>query len=213
VRVRANQTGAVKMRYSIRSVRFLYIVAYACLVASQASYSQPMCLVHSGRVNNIRLGDSIETALHAFQGDFDIVETKPERPSDPMIPQGPHLFTLVGKSNHQKWITFAIEDNRTIIEVDIRGSCKTKEGIGVGSTLGEAIKVYGRPLLDTSDIGYYVGFKRIPWVFFLLNDEDIPKRLRGIADDELAPKEEKEILSHHKARITEIRLLPGQVDK
>ncbi len=201
------------MSDSVGPAQFCCAMSLLSVLASPASYSQPpVCEVQSGRVSSIRLGESIDQVFRAYQNDFEIVEVKPRTSTDPLIPQGPHLFNVVEKSSKRKWIGFWVDEEKKILEAYITaGPCATKEGIRVGSTLGQAISAYGRPELSPADVGYFVGFEKLPGIAFLLNDSDIPKRLRGIPDDELAAKQEREIVSYRRARIIEILVMrPAQ---
>jgi hypothetical protein len=190
-----------------------YIVGVLLTVASLNCHAQPTCLVESGRVMNIRLGGSIDQLSRISKKGFEIVENKPERPSTALV-QRPHLFTLVKRSSQQRWVVFAVDQNRKILEANVTGPCATRDGIGVGSTVGQAMKVYGKPDLTASDVGYYIGFPKLPGlIFFLIDSVDIPAHLRGFADDEMDLKLEKEILSHHKARIASVLLRTEEVDQ
>jgi len=179
---------------------------------THATESKPACDVQPGRINNIRLGGSIDQVFGAFGDKFEVSEAKPRQPADPYVPRGPHTFDVTEKSTKEKWITFQVNNNNKIILAYVTGPCTTKEGIGVGSTLGQAISAYGSPGLSPTDLGYYVGFRKIPRVVFLLSNEDVPKKLRGIPDDELAMKDEKKILANRGARIVEIRMMADHVD-
>jgi hypothetical protein len=192
----------------------LLVCASSLLYASSthATDSKPMCDVQPGRINNIRLGGSIDQVFRTFEGNFEVSETKPREPEGPHIPRGPHTFDVREKSTREKWITFAVTNNNKILLAYVTGPCKTKKGIGPGSTLGQAIDAYGQPGLSPTDVGYYVGFRTLPRVGFLLDNSDIPKRLRGIPDDEVSPKEESDILKIHSARIVEIRLMANRID-
>jgi hypothetical protein len=144
--------------------------------------------------------------MSVFQKDFEVSEEKPIQSLDP------YVFHVSKKSNQKRWITFAVNRNKKITMAYVEGPCATKEGVGVGSTLGEAIKAYGHPRLSPTDVGYYVGFRKIPWVTFLIDNKDISEKLRNIPDDELKPKQEKKILSNRNARIVEIRLTTERVE-
>lgn len=180
--------------------------------STHATDPKPVCEVQQGQINNIRLGGSIDQIFHAFGGNFEVIEKKPQQPEGPHIPRGPHTFDVREKSSQEKWITFAVTNSNKILLAYVTGPCKTKKGIGPGSTLGQAIDAYGQPGLNPTDLGYYVGFRALPRVVFLLDNSDIPKRLRGIPDDEVSSKEESDILKIHSARIVEIRLMANRID-
>jgi len=144
------------------------------------------------------MNDNIEMVFAAFQKDFSISEIN--------RPHTVRYFEVTEKSTQRKWFDFSVNEHNKIIIVDITGPCVTKEGIGVGSTLRQAMKAYGRPKLSPSGDGYHVFFKRFPLVGFLLNDADLPAQLRGIPDDVLTKQHEMEILKYRKARIVAIEL-------
>ena len=179
---------------------------------THATESKPACEVQRGRINNIRLGGSIDQVFREFGGNFEVSEAKPRQPADSYVPRGPHTFDVTEKSTQEKWITFQVNNNNKIILAYVTGPCKTKKGIGTGSTLGQAIEAYGRPGLNPTDVGYYVGFRTFPGVVFLLANSGIPKKLQGIPDDEVSAKEESDILSIHDARIVQIRLMADRID-
>jgi hypothetical protein len=182
------------------------LLAGVVFVLSCPIHAEQECVVETGRVNGVRIGEPIDQVMSTFQKDFEVSEEKPKQSLDP------HVFRVSKKSNQKRWITFAVNRNKKITMAYVEGPCATKEGVGVGSTLGEAIRMYGSPLISPSDPGYYVGFRKTPRVNFLLDNRDLPKRLRGISDDELKAKEEKEILGYRNARIIEIRLTTETVD-
>jgi len=202
-------------RGSLHYLRAQLLVCTSCLLYAsnaQAAESKPVCEVQQGRINNIRLGGSIDQVYRAFEGSFEVSEAKPQQPEGTHIPRSPHTFDVREKSTQEKWITFAVTNKNKILLAYVTGPCKTKKGIGPGSTLGQAISAYGRPGLSPTDVGYYVGFRTLPRVVFLLDNSDIPKKLRGIPDDEVSPKEESDILKIHSARIVEIRLMADRID-
>jgi hypothetical protein len=202
-------------RGSLHRLRAHLLVCTSCLLylsSTHATDPNPVCEVQPGRINNIRLGGSIDQVFRAFEGNFEVSETKPQQPAGPHIPRGPHTFDVREKSTQEKWVTFAVTNKNKILLAYVTGPCKTKKGIGPGSTLGQAIDAYGQPGLSPTDVGYYVGFRALPRVVFLLDNSDIPKRLRGIPDDEVSPKEESDILKIPGARIVEIRLMANRID-
>src|SRR5258707_543423 len=157
----------MKLNYSMEPRRLIYLAGFCLLLISRVCHSELACQVQSGRINDIRIGDPIDKVYTAFEKDFVISEFKP--------PRTVRYFTVSEKSTQKKWFDFTVDKNYKIIIVDIQGPCFTKEGIGVGSTLDEATKTYGRPLVGPTNAGYEIGFAKIPGVTFILNDEDIPK--------------------------------------
>jgi hypothetical protein len=194
------------MKIAVTMIHFRWLLGGFVLLLSCSIHAEPECVVETGRVNGVRIGGPIDQALIAFQKGFEVLEEKPKQSLDP------HVFRVREKSTQKVWITFAVNRKSKITMAYVEGPCATKEGIRVGSTLGQAIRVYGAAQLSPSDLGYYVGFKKIPRVSFLLDNKDVPKKLRGIPDDELKAKEEKKILTYRNAKIVEIKLTTEIVD-
>ena len=175
-----------------------FLVGCFWIFFSAVGYAQPICEVQRERANNIRVCDSIEKVFTTFQKDFVISEIN--RP-----PTVLH-FNVADKSNKRTWFVFSVDNNRRIIHMDIEGPCFTKEGIGVGSTLGDATRIYGRADVEPTDVGCYVYFKKLPMVGFLLNNDDIPRSPCLISDDEFTSKHKGQVLKYQKARIVAIQL-------
>jgi hypothetical protein len=120
--------------------RILLFVGFVLVIPS-LSYSQPKCQVESGQVNAIRLGDSIETVIASLQKEFVVSEIKPERPLDPLA------YEIAERSSQQTWFILTVDHHKKIVFVSIIGPCFTKGGVGVGSTLGQAMRLTDMQLL------------------------------------------------------------------
>jgi hypothetical protein len=120
----------------------LLVVGFLSLHASPGK-AQPVCQVEKQRVNQIRIGES-SGQLSALKDDFLIVEV--HRP--PMV----RHFLVTERSSGKVWFQFAVDNHDRIIIAAVRGPCKTKHGIGVGSTLRDAMRTYGVPELSPSDL-------------------------------------------------------------
>src|SRR5712691_1027045 len=131
-------------------------------------HGEPTCQVAKGRVNDIRLGTPVQTIHDILQKDFSTTEEARTRALDPRV--------LVARENSSKkiWFYITVDGKDRAVFVEVVGPCLTADGIGIGSTFGQAIKVYGRPEVSPSDVGYLISFDKLPGVAFLLNDQDIP---------------------------------------
>src|SRR6266705_391820 len=104
------------------------------------TYSVPLCVVRNDGVHDIKAGQSIDNAITSLKKDFIIVEQPPQDAFDL------HAFRVNERLSKKTWFVLSVDRGR-IVFISIEGPCLTNEGIGVGSTLGEAIKVYGPPSL------------------------------------------------------------------
>jgi hypothetical protein len=187
------------MNASQVAVSFSVATFLSALVVVPA-YSAPLCVIGNDGVLNIKAGQSIDSALASLKNDFIIVE-QPRRDTYDL-----QAFRVDERLSKKTWFALSVDRGR-ILFVTIEGPCLTKEGIGVGSTLGEATKVYGPPSLEPSGAGYFIVFKAYSRLSFLLRNEDIPKALRGIPDDALSSKQTRSILGLSKARIEAIQIV------
>ena len=155
-------------------------------------------------MNDIRLGTPVQTIYNILQKDFSTTEEARTKALDPRV--------LVARENSSKkiWFYITVDRKERAVFIDVVGPCLTADQIGIGSTFGQAIKVYGRPEVSPSDVGYLINFDKLPGVAFLLNDQDIPKNLRGIPDDVFKSEHKKELLKHRGAKIVAIQLYPEE---
>lgn len=174
----------------------LFILYCLILQTSYVSASSERCIIDDGGIHSIRIGDSVPKIFSVFESQYDIRDIKK-----------PDYVRQISVLDKGKVIfEFSIDSGGKIFLIDIYGHCVTKENIGRGSTLFDAISTYGQGSLDPTDRGYYVFFEKLKGVLFLLNDDDIPKELRNIPDDALTLEEEKRILSIGKIRILAIQI-------
>jgi hypothetical protein len=111
-------------------------------------------------------------------------------------------------SSNGKLYSFSLSNDDRVMFIDIFGACKNADGIGIGSRLGDARKRYGKAKLEPTDAGYFVIFDRIPTIGFLLENKDLPKKLRNLPDDSTSTKSERSILATSNARFLQIRIYP-----
>src|SRR5688572_15391291 len=102
------------MTHAIKCRPLLLFVGFV-LVFPSLSYSQPKCQVESGRVNGIRLGDSVETVFGPLQKEFVVSEIKPERPLDPLA------YELADRSSQKTWFILTVDHHKRIVFVDVVG--------------------------------------------------------------------------------------------
>lgn len=174
---------------------YMIVVLSTCLFVSYAYAND--CLIINGAIMGIKIGDQAEKIFSTFESGYRIVEEKK-----------PYSVRMVNVFHgDQKIIKFSLDPDNKILFVDAYGNCATTEHIGVGSTLGDALKTYGKGRIMPTDEGYLIYFERIKGVFFLLDNQGIPKRLRNIPDDVFNRKQEKEILKLTNIRISSIKLV------
>lgn len=101
---------------------------------------------------------------------------------------------------------FQITDNNKIIQGEFTSNFVAPDGIDIRSKLGDILDAYGKGKIDPTDSGYYVWFDKLPGVSFLINNDDVPKNLRGIPDDIFKNIHEKQILKLRNASIKSVRV-------
>lgn len=115
----------------------------------------------------------------------------------------------IGKSSSDESLySFSLSNSERVIFIDILGACKNADGIGIGSRLGDARAKYGKAKLEPADIGYFVIFDRIPSIGFMLENKDLPKKLRNLPDDSMSAKSERSILATSNAKFSRVRIYP-----
>ena len=102
------------------------------------------------------------------------------------------LILFQGKT---KVLTFSVTDAGEIFLIDVHAKYSTNEGVGPGSRLAHALETYGAGQLEPTEQGYLVSFASLRGVSFLLDGDDIPRRLRAIPDDVFTQNNEKALLS------------------
>jgi hypothetical protein len=154
------------------------------------------CLINGKSIENVGIGDSVEKIHLIFETRYKITDETP-----------PHSIRTVGLYENEKLIIkFSIGPDKKIIFIDVYNNYITSEHIGVGSTLKDAKKTYGKGELSPTDEGYLITFKKKKGFAFLLDDENIPKEFRNIPDDVFTKKHERKILRINNIAIKSIKI-------
>lgn len=156
------------------------------------------CVVTTKRVGEISIGDSVDKVLYTYGSGYQIIQKQP--------PGSVHQVQITRAHEATPFLLLYVDKNTKVLIIDVFGVCRTKEGVGVGSTLENAVRKYGKPIIGPSDMGYFVGFRKAQGITFLLDDDSLPKTLRGIPDDTITRKQEAQILAIKKARIKMVRV-------
>lgn len=154
------------------------------------------CLIKDGAIAGVGIGDMKEKIFSTFASNYQIVEKN--KPNS--------VQTLNLYQNKRLILRFSLDADNKIIFVDAYGDCLTSEKIGIGTTISDAIRTYGKCSLTPTDEGYLIDFEKIKKISFLLDNHAIPKRLRNIPDDVFTKKQEKEILKLKDIRIKSIKI-------
>lgn len=154
------------------------------------------CLIKDGAIADVGIGDTKEKIFSTFASKYQIVEKN--KPNS--------VQTLNLYQNKRLILKFSLDADNKIIFVDAYGDCLTSEKIGIGTTISDAIKNYGKCSLTPTDEGYLINFEKTKKISFLLDNHAIPKRLRNIPDDVFTKKQEKEILNLKNVRIKSIKI-------
>jgi hypothetical protein len=174
----------------------IHILTSVLLLVSCAYASSDNCLFLDGKPLTVKIGDPVEKILGTFSYPYSINDVRKAKSVRQV-----HIL-----EKDKTVVLFSIDSKGNVFLIDIYEQCSTKESIGPGSTLDDALKAYGLGMIEPSDMGYYVTFSNLKGIAFLLNDEDIPKELRGIPDDVLTSVEEKKILGMRHIRIVAIQI-------
>ena len=155
------------------------------------------CLINNQKINGVGIGDPAEKIFSTFQSKYKIVDEK--RPHS--------LRKVILYKENRLVIQFEItEDKNKILFISVYDNCVTNENIGIGSMLSDAVKVYGKGSISPADEGYLIDFAGAKGLSFLLDNGDIPKRLRNIPDDDFTKKQEKEIMNLKNVKIKSIKI-------
>lgn len=147
-------------------------------------------------IDGIRIGDPANKIPTYFQKPHQIIDQKKQHA----------VRTITVLKDNRRILEFSIDDKGGIFFIDIRGAYVTKEGVGCGSTIEDAIKAYGSPSLSPEDEGYLLYFEKLKNISFLLNNNEIPKVLRNIPDDVFEKKDQDRILKHTKIHISAVKI-------
>jgi hypothetical protein len=122
-------------------------------------------LITSDGVDGINFGDPAQKIFTLFQKPYQIKDKKK-----------PHSVRTISvyKKNH-RIVLFSVDDKDKVLFIDIYGDYRTREGIGCGSTIEDAMRAYGAAKLSPTDEGYLLYFDTLKNITFLLNNNDLPK--------------------------------------
>jgi hypothetical protein len=105
----------------------------------------------------------------------------------------------------------ALDSGGKVFAIDVYDpGCTTDEGIGPGSNLSSTLRAYGEGKIDPTDRGYFVFFDRLQGIEFLIDNRDIPPKLRDIPDDVLQKAQEQELLSLENAKISMVEVVRAE---
>jgi hypothetical protein len=176
-------------------IKYKIILSFLLVLLCNSANAYEL-LIKNGAVNGVGIGDTKEKISTTFSAKYQIVEEK----------RSGYMPTINLYQNKKKIAMFSIADNK-IVYIDLYDNCITAENIGIGSTLKDALKTYGRGQLASSDQGYLVYFfEKVKKLAFLLDDADIPKELRNIPDDVITEKQEKKIFCLKNVKIKAIKI-------
>ncbi len=99
----------------------------------------------------------------------------------------------------------SLKDDRVFL-IDVYAQFSTSKKIHSGSTLTEVFNAYGKGKINPTDSGYYVYFDGMPGIQFLINNNDVPDKLRNIPDDVISEEQEEGILNLKNAKISSIQI-------
>lgn len=184
-----------------RPVKTTKIALIAVLVILNSALAQGgECVFDRNGLRGIKVGDPEAKIREVFAAGYKVAEQ-----SSQSAQRRVEVFQF---SSNEKLYSFSLSSDGSVVFIDIYAPCRNSDGIGIGSRLGDAQKPYGKAKLEPTDTGYFVVFTRIPTVGFMLNNDDIPKKLRNLPDDSITKKIEQTILSMSHARISQIRIYP-----
>jgi hypothetical protein len=179
--------------------RSIIIVGVLLILLVGSALAQNNLITNDG-IEGIRIGDSANKILPYFQKPYQIIDKKEQHAAR----------TITVLKDNRRILEFSIDDKGGIFFIDIRGVYVTKDGVGCGSTIEDAIKAYGSPSLSPEDEGYLLYFERLKNISFLLNNKEIPKELRNIPDDVFEKKDQDRILKNKKIHIRAVKITKAE---
>lgn len=177
----------------MRKLIVLVAVLFILLVGSAIAQNN---LITNDGIDGLRTGDPANKILTIFHKPYQIIDKKKRHAAR----------TITVLKDNRRILEFSIDDKGEIFFIDIRGVYVTKEGVGCGSTVEDAVKAYGSPNLSSEDEGYLLYFEKLKNISFLLNNKEIPKRLRNIPDDVFEKKDQDRILKNTKIHILAVKI-------
>ncbi|MBI4378655.1 MAG: hypothetical protein HY578_06125 [Nitrospinae bacterium] len=179
---------------------FIFIIIGLLVCFSIETVLSNKLIIKDGVIESIKIGESAKKIFSIFKSRYRI--------DDVTKPHSVRTITLFRDS--KKVITFSIDPTdpkERIFLIYVYSDYVTPENIGSGSTLFEAINVYGNGNIIPTDEGYMIAFNRLKGIAFLLNNDGIPKELQNIPDDVFTPEQEKKIMAFaKKIRISAIQI-------
>lgn len=146
-------------------------------------------------VDNIKIGDTFDRIYDVLRPKYTIKKTKE-------LDSLKEVAVLKGK---KEVMHISLKDNKIFL-IDVYALYSTTKNIHPGSKLSAVLSAYGIGKINPTDAGYFVYFEDYPGIQFLINDDDVPEKLRGIPDDVIKEEQEKQILCLKNAKISAIQI-------
>jgi hypothetical protein len=176
------------------SVTVCLLTCLFCLLANGISAEDG--LIKDKAIESVKIGDPGDKIFTTFKSRYQIIDnTKPGA-----------TRTIILFSDKQKAATFFVDQHNQIFMIEIYKGYQTQDKIGPGSTISQAIHIYGTGSITPTDVGYLMTFKKLNGIGFLLTNNDIPKEFRNIPDDVFTPEQEEKILSFGNVHISAIQI-------
>jgi len=182
----------------VKTIQFGLIVLL--LFISPAYGNGGECAFDSKGLARLRIGDPESKVRELFASGYGIAEHSGGTAQ--------RRVEVRKSSSNEKLYSFSLSNDDRVVFIDIFAACKNADGFGIGSRLGDARKRYGKAKLEPTDAAYFVVFDRIPTIGFMLESNDLPKKLRNLPDDSISTKVERSILATSGARFTQVRIYP-----
>lgn len=164
------------------------------LLVNSLAIAAETCKILGNKVDTVRIGDTADKLFKRFNSEeYTVTSTSiPDTAKEIRISRAGNLI-----------MTVYLDSNGRVFLIDVYDpKCRTQKNIGPGSTLHSVLRAYGRGEIDSTDRGYFVFFKSLPGILFLIEKDNIPAKLRNIPDDVFSQKHERQILGLKKARIS-----------
>lgn len=189
----------LRLDKNILTTTRLRVLMVLGVAASLCPACRQQCEIRTGQAGVVRLGASKDEVLKVLVNRYSVVE--------PAVPGQQTTLIVRAHGAPADQPAFVVGFHAGLVSIiDSYERCATAEGAGPGVTLGRAQQIYGAGRIDPTDIGYFVWFTQKKGTEFLLDQRDIPERLRNIPDDVLSPDNERDILGLTAARITAVRV-------
>jgi hypothetical protein len=146
-------------------------------------------------VDNIKIGDRADKIYSALKSKY-AIET---------ADRSNHLKEIIVRKDKKMIMKVSLKDDSVFL-IDVYALFSTSKDIHPGSTLSEVLEAYGKGEINPTDAGYYVYYDNMPGIQFLINNQDVPKKIRNIPDDIITGDQEKQILNLKAAKIAAIQI-------